>query len=130
VSSLQCAIAPLKTSVDPPGVAYYKGDVPRLPDEFYDLDDLDIREAVECVEAVLTILTSVDECLGVISHLENALESRDTIGQAKGILMARQGISADEAFEVLRRASQRSNRKLRDVAADVVAHQRPEQLEA
>jgi AmiR/NasT family two-component response regulator len=42
------------------------------------------------------------------------------IGQAKGILMARQGVSGDEAFDVLRRASQRQNRKLRDVATDVV----------
>ena len=54
-------------------------------------------------------------------HLEQALESRDLIGQAKGILMARQPISGDEAFEILRRASQRTNRKLRDVAADLVA---------
>lgn len=112
-----------------PGVSYYKREVTRLPDEFYDLDNLDIGDAVECVEAVLTILTSVDECLGAISHLEEALGSRDTIGQAKGILMARQGLSANEAFDVLRRASQRSNRRLRDIAADVVAHQRPEQLD-
>jgi GAF domain-containing protein len=54
-------------------------------------------------------------------HLQEALASRDLIGQAKGILMARESISADEAFDVLRRASQRSGRKLRDVATDVVA---------
>jgi GAF domain-containing protein len=54
-------------------------------------------------------------------HLEQALESRDLIGQAKGILMVRQSMTADEAFDILRRASQRSNRKLRDVAADLVA---------
>jgi GAF domain-containing protein len=53
-------------------------------------------------------------------HLRVALETRDMIGQAKGILMARQGVSSDEAFDVLRRASQRQNRKLRDVATDVV----------
>ena len=46
-----------------------------------------------------------------------ALESRDIIGQAKGILMARRGLPADEAFDVLRRASQDLNVKLRDVAA-------------
>ncbi len=53
-------------------------------------------------------------------HLQQAVESRDLIGQAKGILMARQSISADEAFDILRRASQRANRKLRDIAADLV----------
>ena len=34
--------------------------------------------------------------------------------------MARQGMTADDVFDVLRRASQRTNRKLRDVAIDVV----------
>ena len=56
-------------------------------------------------------------------HLQDALESRDVIGQAKGILMAREGLDADEAFDVLRRASQRTNRKLRDVASDLITRQ-------
>jgi AmiR/NasT family two-component response regulator len=42
------------------------------------------------------------------------------IEQAKGILMARQGISADAAFERLRDHSQHNGRKLSDVAAAVV----------
>ena len=49
-----------------------------------------------------------------------ALASRDVIGQAKGMLMERHAIGADEAFDVLRRASQRLNTKLRDVATEVV----------
>ena len=53
-------------------------------------------------------------------HLRVAMETRDLIGQAKGILMAREGMTADEAFDVLRRASQRTSRKLRDLAIDVV----------
>ncbi len=43
------------------------------------------------------------------------------IGQAKGIIMARQQVDADEAFEILRRGSQRLNRKLRDVAEELTA---------
>ena len=35
--------------------------------------------------------------------------------------MARQGITADEAFDILRRASQHSGRKLRDIASEVVS---------
>jgi len=54
------------------------------------------------------------------AQLEQALLSRDVIGQAKGVLMAREGFSADQAFDVLRRASQRSNRKLREVADEIV----------
>ncbi|HUQ62598.1 MAG TPA: ANTAR domain-containing protein [Acidimicrobiales bacterium] len=54
------------------------------------------------------------------AQLEEALTTRDVIGQAKGILMVRQSCSADEAIDVLRRASQRANRKLRDIAQDLV----------
>jgi hypothetical protein len=48
--------------------------------------------------------------------LHRGLSTRDVIGQAKGILMERQRLSAGEAFDLLRRASQRLNRKLADVA--------------
>jgi GAF domain-containing protein len=54
-------------------------------------------------------------------QLQSALESRAVIEQAKGVLMAREGCSPDEAFDVLRRASQRNNRKLRQIAAEIVA---------
>lgn len=53
--------------------------------------------------------------------LEQALRSRAVIEQAKGILMARSKLTEGDAFELLRKASQRENRKLRDVAADIVA---------
>jgi GAF domain-containing protein len=51
-------------------------------------------------------------------QLKSAIEFRDLIGQAKGILVERFQISGDQAFQVLARASQNSNRKLRDVAAE------------
>lgn len=50
------------------------------------------------------------------AQLRQAVDSRDLIGQAKGILMHRQGISADEAFDLLRRTSQDLNVKLVDLA--------------
>ena len=53
------------------------------------------------------------------TELYEALESRETISVAIGILMGRQQISRTEAFDVLRRASQRMNRKLREVASDI-----------
>jgi hypothetical protein len=49
-------------------------------------------------------------------HLHKALDSRDAIGQAKGILMARRGITAEQAFALLRRTSQEINVKLRELA--------------
>lgn len=52
-------------------------------------------------------------------QLKAAVEFRDLIGQAKGILMERFKISGDQAFQVLTRVSQNSNRKLRDIAAEL-----------
>ncbi|MGY1746279.1 GAF and ANTAR domain-containing protein [Blastococcus sp. SYSU D00695] len=54
-------------------------------------------------------------------NMRIAMESRAVIEQAKGVLMAQQAVDAEQAFEILREASQRANRKLRDVAAGVVA---------
>ncbi len=48
--------------------------------------------------------------------LERALESNREIGVAIGILMAQQRYTRDQAFEELRIASQRLNRRLRDIA--------------
>jgi GAF domain-containing protein len=53
-------------------------------------------------------------------NLRQALESRATIDYAIGIIMAGGGRTPDEAFQVLVRASQRENRKLRDIAAEIV----------
>jgi ANTAR domain len=52
----------------------------------------------------------------VATQLREAIESRDVLGQAKGILMQRRGISADEAFDQLRRASQDLNIKVAELA--------------
>lgn len=48
--------------------------------------------------------------------LRKAIDSRDIIGQAKGILMERNRITADQAFEILTHHSQHSNRPLREIA--------------
>ena len=52
-----------------------------------------------------------------IQNLKEALESRETISVAMGILMARQEVSREQAFEILKRASQRESVKLREIAA-------------
>jgi GAF domain-containing protein len=53
-------------------------------------------------------------------NLEQAMESRATIEQAKGIIMSSMGRSADEAMQVLIRQSQDQNIKLRELAAELV----------
>ena len=53
-------------------------------------------------------------------QLQQAMESRAVIEQAKGILIASTGCDADEAFHLLVKQSQHENRKLREVAAELV----------
>jgi GAF domain-containing protein len=55
-------------------------------------------------------------------QLEQALHSRAEIEQAKGIIMASTRCSPDEAFEMLVRQSQIENRKLRDIASELVSN--------
>src|SRR6201987_5587609 len=55
------------------------------------------------------------------AQLHQAIDSRDVIGQAKGILMGRRNISAKEAFDILRASSQHLNVKLTEVAKALVA---------
>jgi GAF domain-containing protein len=55
-----------------------------------------------------------------LGQLRTAMMSRACIEQAKGILMERHKATEDEAFTMLAHASQRTNTKLRDVAAELV----------
>jgi transcriptional regulator with GAF, ATPase, and Fis domain len=54
------------------------------------------------------------------ANFHAALGSRETIGEALGILMEREQITSEEAFDVLRRASQHLNIKLREVARNLI----------
>jgi hypothetical protein len=63
---------------------------------------------------------------GEIRHLEGVITARNVIGQAMGLVMARKGLSSDEAFAHLSRLSQDSNTRLRDVAAGMVADAQPD----
>jgi len=65
---------------------------------------------------------SAKELLNVspLARLHARAATMPVIEQAKGILMARQGCGEDEAFDLLRRASQRSNTPIRVLAEHIV----------
>lgn len=69
---------------------------------------------------VLANASAYERTRVLVDQLNEALQSRDLIGQAKGIIMVREGIDADDAFNLLRKQSQSSNIKLRDVAGQIV----------
>jgi ANTAR domain/GAF domain len=54
-----------------------------------------------------------------------ALASRDTIGQAKGVLMERFDLDAVEAFDLLTRLSQQSNTRVIDIAGSLIESEHP-----
>ena len=71
--------------------------------------------------SVVNNVASYAKAAAEATHLRTAMDSRAVIEQAKGILMARERCSADEAFALLSRISQHKHLKLRDVAAAIVA---------
>jgi GAF domain-containing protein len=84
-------------------------------------DDEETASAFASHAAV--VLANADaywDARGLSQRLDQAMQSRAVIEQAKGILMARQQCNADEAFDILVKASQRENVKVRLVAARIV----------
>jgi signal transduction histidine kinase/DNA-binding response OmpR family regulator len=63
---------------------------------------------------------AIDAAETTVGQLRQALKSNRTTGTAVGIVMTRYELNADLAFQVLKRTSQQSNRKLHDIAAEVV----------
>lgn len=59
-----------------------------------------------------------------IEGMETALDSRHAIGVALGMVMERYDCSEDVAFTFIRRLSSHQNRKVRDIAVDLVRHRR------
>ncbi len=85
----------------------------------FDPDELLARVATH-MELALLRKVVLDEAEDRAANLQRALSSNRHIGTALGIIMATQKVTADQAFASLREASQSANRKLRDVADDVV----------
>ena len=82
-----------------------------------------LRAGIEVAEAVAVAVVNADAHAQVVDqahHMRLAMESRAVIEQAKGVLMAQRGVDAQQAFDLLREASQRYNRKLRDIAVGIV----------
>jgi GAF domain-containing protein len=86
------------------------GDAPRLAGELF----------AGQATAALTIARRMVRQAELTGQLRDALASRSVIDQALGILMEQERCDAGQAFDLLRSASQNRNRKLRDVAADIV----------
>lgn len=83
----------------------------------YEADDIDLATVIAAHASSLVALSESEDR---VAHLEAALETNREIGAAIGVLMAYHKVTHDQAFAMLRSASQRMHRKLREVASDVV----------
>jgi len=87
-----------------------------LSTEPRDFDDEDVAFAHIFARHAALALQSAERD----ANLQTALDARKIIGQAQGILMERYGLTDAQAFAVLRRYSQTTNRKLRTIAVDLI----------
>lgn len=78
------------------------------------------RQYVELVAQLAGMLLTRLAMADALGHLRTAMSSRQHIGNAVGVLIARRGLSPDAAFQLLRTTSSRRHRKLRDIATDVL----------
>jgi GAF domain-containing protein len=82
-----------------------------------------LQAGLEVAEVVAVAVTNAEAHWQLGEQARNmrlAMESRAVIEQAKGVLMAQRHVTAEQAFEILREASQRYNRKLRDIALGIL----------
>lgn len=89
----------------------------RARDAFGDLTDDDGR--LFATHAAIALTGAQTE-----AQLHVAIESRDVIGMAKGILMQRHDVDAVQAFRLLVESSQHANLKLHQAAAWLIEHRR------
>ena len=98
-------------------------DMQSLRDEITRLFAAVLQTDADCDEAIALAQQEHDADM---ANMEAAVASRDLIGQAKGIIIAAMGCSSDEAFGLLVKRSQHENRKVIDIAGEIVTKaQRP-----
>lgn len=89
-------------------------------DAFTDTDDVVVKLIVTAVETALAQARRLEQTEAELDGLREAMRTRGTIEQAKGIVMAIRGLSPEDAFEVLSLQSQNENVKLATIAQRIV----------
>jgi GAF domain-containing protein len=92
----------------------------RTAGAFTDDDRSALLELAAHAGAALTNMDALQDARVLVENLQKALEFRSVIEQAKGILIERYRLTADQAFRLLADASMHTNRKVRAVAEDLV----------
>lgn len=120
--------AALETGVRASATLPYRREELTVTLTLYSLRPGPLQDAVSGATAILGELTAVGlvrdrryrETLAQVEQLDSALRSRPVVDQACGVVMCLLGCDPQQAFDLLRRMSQRSNRKLSELARGVV----------
>ena len=75
----------------------------------------------EAEAAIVRLLELTSILARRAAQLQEALDSRIVIEQAKGVLCERYSIDADQAFQILRRGARSNRMRIHDLAASVIA---------
>jgi len=87
----------------------------------YLVKPITIKQLVPAIESVLARAADLSKLRGSEQNLATALKQSREISVAIGMLMERHGISAEDAFELLRRNARDTRRKAAEVAQDVIS---------
>ncbi|MFI8567042.1 ANTAR domain-containing protein [Rhodococcus sp. NPDC078407] len=87
---------------------------------FSDVDEALVRLFVTAIEAAVWISRRATSAEDEVEGLTTAMKTRAAIEQAKGVIMALRGCTADEAFAIMATQSQQRNIKVADIAASII----------
>lgn len=93
----------------------------RKPDGFANADLVFLRGKAARAAGAIALAQRISDAQEFAEDLQHALKSRTVIDQAIGVIMGQRKCSADEAFAILRTASQHRNVKLRDLCGDLLS---------
>jgi GAF domain-containing protein len=92
----------------------------RAADAFDPIDEVVLSLFTAAASAAIVNARRYLRARDLAFNMKAAMDSRAEIEQAKGVLMAQQAITADEAFQQLVRRSQDTNTKLREIARSLL----------
>jgi GAF domain-containing protein len=92
----------------------------REPDAFDETSRRVAKKFLPYAAVAVSNMQDYETARAMAANLQTALESRAVIDQAKGILMERHKLTADQAFQVLAQVSMQKNIKLRSLAEELV----------
>ncbi|MFD7436003.1 GAF and ANTAR domain-containing protein [Streptomyces sp. NPDC059861] len=92
------------------------------PHAFTTADVRALRSLAEQATGAIALAQRISEAQEFVTQMQTAMQSRSVIDQALGVVMSQRRCTADEAFGILRSASQHRNVKLRDLCTELITN--------